>query len=455
MCAKSTCLGDHFWVMHLSAMRRCRTASKRTRLAVRNSQIRGASRGSNRVSYLVCTTYWPWMRCRYSAPSCIQCVGQSSFSREAMMQPGFRCSTSTRSARAGTFSGHAQMPVSAAPVSRWLYLCNSHHLEGCRVSSGSWWHAMPSVLNHSDAQVVPERGRDTMRKSRGDMAPTPGAPRTALRPAQRSRPGVGCPDPVGTAWRGYWGPQRGCPGGSGGTPGVPSGGSRAPIGSRPSYPRRIWPRSPQWGSPPCPTRSLGYAPVCGLAIPCRTRQHRLCITPRGTVRFLDHRHSSVHLEVLVDDLQGCAIIHHALTTQFDNQIPEAIHTAFDTLYPDLRSDIDEEWRRCWHTAALPTLPYEEHEADLFWDHLGLAVHDARRTLSDEIYTLHQERLTFYQYGRSGATIAPHEWMGPAPGNQFGSFHGPLDYHNFQEFQFEFPRIQQILAIGRASCRERV
>jgi hypothetical protein len=132
----------------------------------------------------------------------------------------------------------------------------------------------------------------------------------------------------------------------------------------------------------------------------------------------------------------------------DDEFPESIYSAFEAQYRTLRDEVDAEWQRCWHNATLRTLPYEDDEAELFWEQLGQAVQDACQDLSDEIYARYGHRLTFYQYGRNGATIAPHEWMGPAPGNQFGSFHGPIDAHNFQDYAREFPHIQEILTILR-------
>lgn len=206
-----------------------------------------------------------------------------------------------------------------------------------------------------------------------------------------------------------------------------------------------------------PTRShrrcsAAFAPHPTIAtIPCRSQRHRLCITPRGTVRFLDHRRSAVHLESALGDPQGCAAVHRVISHGFDDsELPENIYDAINACYRSLRDEVDEEWRRCWHNARLPTLPYDDDEAELFWDRLGTAVADACRMLSDEIYEIYGERLTFYQYGRSGATIAPSEWMGQAPGNQFGSFHGPIDDYNHDGFTSELPRIQTVLAILRYS-----
>lgn len=39
-------------------------------------------------------------------------------------------------------------------------------------------------------------------------------------------------------------------------------------------------------------------------------------------------------------------------------------------------------------------------------------------------------------------------MGPTPGNQFGSFHGPIDSHGDQDYRQVFPQIQEVLAILR-------
>lgn len=59
----------------------------------------------------------------------------------------------------------------------------------------------------------------------------------------------------------------------------------------------------------------------------------------------------------------------------DHTLPESIYTAFEAQYRTLRDEVDAEWQRCWHNATLRTLPYDDDEAELFWEQLGQAVHD--------------------------------------------------------------------------------
>lgn len=183
-----------------------------------------------------------------------------------------------------------------------------------------------------------------------------------------------------------------------------------------------------------------------ITIPCNAQQHRIRITRRGHVGFHDHPRASLRFQALLGNPQGCAVVYHAMNEHLDFcELPEPISEAFVQRYDELCNEVSAEWRRCWHNARLLSLPYDDDESDQFWDCLGIALSDACRFLSNEIYEQYGQRLTFYQYGRNGATIAPAEWMGPAPCNQFGSFNGPLEY---RESLDDFIYVQQTLAILR-------
>jgi len=183
-----------------------------------------------------------------------------------------------------------------------------------------------------------------------------------------------------------------------------------------------------------------------IKIPCDTHHHRVRITRHGTISFQDHPRTSLHFQSLFGDPQGCAVAYHVVTNQLDwCELSEPVSSAFAQRYDELCDDILTEWKRCWHNARLRTLPYADDEHESFWNRLGLAVSDACHDLSDEIYEQYGERLTFSQYGRSGATIAPREWVGAAPGGQFGGFNGPFEYRDSLE---DFVWIQRVLAILR-------
>ena len=102
----------------------------------------------------------------------------------------------------------------------------------------------------------------------------------------------------------------------------------------------------------------------------------------------------------------------------------------------LETALRDEWGNMHHNASLArTMPdfQNEYEYKLFVDCLRDYVTDAIDTLVDSIENDFGEKLTFYQYGRQGATIAPDDYMAPAPCNNFGSLnytvHDGLDGYN--------------------------
>jgi len=83
-----------------------------------------------------------------------------------------------------------------------------------------------------------------------------------------------------------------------------------------------------------------------------------------------------------------------------------------------------EWDRLWHNASLVRYLPEmknEYEEYLFWLCLCTRRSRACKNLSGMIEERYGWKLTFWSYGRNGATIAPGEWMGPAACNDFGGF----------------------------------
>lgn len=77
----------------------------------------------------------------------------------------------------------------------------------------------------------------------------------------------------------------------------------------------------------------------------------------------------------------------------------------------------------------------DYESDLFWncldDELSFLIEDLHEAVKEKF----DYDWKFYQYGRSGATIAPNELVGPAPCNNFGGFNWdamPEDYHEMQK-----------------------
>ena len=89
----------------------------------------------------------------------------------------------------------------------------------------------------------------------------------------------------------------------------------------------------------------------------------------------------------------------------------------------LREAIKEAWRKMHHNASISRYYPKfrnEYEGRLFHDYLGFYVESEIEYLNDWIKEDFGITLTFYQYGRCGATIAPDEFMRPIGGDGFGS-----------------------------------
>jgi hypothetical protein len=107
---------------------------------------------------------------------------------------------------------------------------------------------------------------------------------------------------------------------------------------------------------------------------------------------------------------------------------------------ELQRALPEAWHRMHHNASLLHYlpPFRNaYEEDLFWRVLNDILPEWLRNIEEGIAQRFGEHLKLYSYGRSGATIAPHEWMCPAPMSNFGGlnwgaiYDGPrgLDAYN--------------------------
>jgi len=93
---------------------------------------------------------------------------------------------------------------------------------------------------------------------------------------------------------------------------------------------------------------------------------------------------------------------------------------------ELEKLVYEEWGNMHHNASISShYPdfQNEYEAHLFWDCLGDEVSSQIEYLVDWIEEEFGEKLTFYQYGRQGATIAPHEYERSVGGSGLGCLDG--------------------------------
>ncbi len=101
---------------------------------------------------------------------------------------------------------------------------------------------------------------------------------------------------------------------------------------------------------------------------------------------------------------------------------------------ELEKKVEAEWNNLHHNAKIHTFPefQNDYEYELFMeclcDERGICI-------SDLVWEIEAEwgyKLKFYQYGRSGATIAPDDWMGECNygGNGFGGCNFiPYNYSN--------------------------
>ncbi|MFA5323717.1 MAG: hypothetical protein WC373_13680 [Smithella sp.] len=95
---------------------------------------------------------------------------------------------------------------------------------------------------------------------------------------------------------------------------------------------------------------------------------------------------------------------------------------------ELEQAVYEEWHNMHHNASIRRFPdfQNEYEEHLFWETLNEDVSLWCEDLQAWIEEKYGERLTFYSFGRSGATIAPAEYMLPAGGNLFGGLSLTVD-----------------------------
>jgi hypothetical protein len=91
-------------------------------------------------------------------------------------------------------------------------------------------------------------------------------------------------------------------------------------------------------------------------------------------------------------------------------------------HDELVRAIYNEWGNLHHNASMsgyfPDFQ-NEYESHLCMTMIGEDALCFVRELSEAVEEKFGYKLTFCSYGRGGATIAPNEWMGPAPCNNFG------------------------------------
>ena len=99
----------------------------------------------------------------------------------------------------------------------------------------------------------------------------------------------------------------------------------------------------------------------------------------------------------------------------------------------LQNQLENEWEKMHHNASItyPELK-NDYEVEMFWDVLSdttsLWIEDLREIIKEKF----GYELTFYSYGRNGATIAPSEFMKSAPCNTFGGLRYDVDEDNIDE-----------------------
>ena len=98
---------------------------------------------------------------------------------------------------------------------------------------------------------------------------------------------------------------------------------------------------------------------------------------------------------------------------------------------DLEYQIEQEWRRLHHNATLLHVYQKfnfrnDYEANMFDDHiLEIEQQDLKSYLEESAVELYTFTLTFWQYGRSGATFAPSEWMCNSHSGHLGAFNSDI------------------------------
>lgn len=105
-----------------------------------------------------------------------------------------------------------------------------------------------------------------------------------------------------------------------------------------------------------------------------------------------------------------------------------------TLLDDLIDKAKGEWESMWHNGSIRDFPYEDDEADIFWDWLG---DEAHTTIVDMEMYIHDEfnlDWKIYTWGRGGATFAP-----DVPGMGRNYSRHALDLEN----QFDFYYLEKL------------
>jgi len=115
---------------------------------------------------------------------------------------------------------------------------------------------------------------------------------------------------------------------------------------------------------------------------------------------------------------------------------------------ELISAIHHEWRNMHHNASISKYYPDfqnEYEGYIFWELLASCVPDEILELAEDIQDKWGVHLTFYQYGRNGASIAPSQWSQSVGGSGLGILLYSVlsDYSGIEEHNENY-RILQIL-----------
>jgi hypothetical protein len=86
-------------------------------------------------------------------------------------------------------------------------------------------------------------------------------------------------------------------------------------------------------------------------------------------------------------------------------------TALYEQWGHARGQIEEEAQRMYHNARIAFFDYKDDESSVFWEiFIPGEAECLLENLREDIKERWKETLTFYTYGRGGATIAPSEWI---------------------------------------------
>ena len=129
---------------------------------------------------------------------------------------------------------------------------------------------------------------------------------------------------------------------------------------------------------------------------------------------------------------------------------------YKKLQEAVQDEARAEWKRLHHNASIarfyPKLR-NEYEYSMFNDCLG----DYCAQLIEDLESHGKEEtghsLKFYQYGRQGATVAPHEWMSAAPCSSMGGLKdGVLSWDEGREATRDDIRVLRALRIINSTAR---